>query len=115
MSITKNDKAIVMNRESLQYLANCIRLVHSLPDLLNDVLPSQTTTYSSYKVTELLNALNTDLQNYVNSAIGNLSHLKKEIASTVPTSDVANSANKIPRYNSSGHLVLPDGSEFWIA
>ena len=32
----------------------------------------------------------------------------------VPTSDVANSANKIPRYNASGHLVLPDGSEFWI-
>ena len=33
----------------------------------------------------------------------------------VPTSDVANSANKIPRYNDSGHLVLPNGSEFWIA
>ena len=33
----------------------------------------------------------------------------------VPTSDVANSANKIPRYNSSGHLVLPSGAEFWIA
>lgn len=33
----------------------------------------------------------------------------------VPTSDVANRANKIPRYNSSGHLVLPNGSEFWIA
>lgn len=33
----------------------------------------------------------------------------------VPTSEVANSANKIPRYNSSGHLVLPNGSEFWIA
>lgn len=33
----------------------------------------------------------------------------------VPTSEVANSANKIPRYNSNGHLVLPDGSEFWIA
>ena len=33
----------------------------------------------------------------------------------VPTSEVANSANKIPRYNSSGHLVLPDGFEFWIA
>ena len=33
----------------------------------------------------------------------------------VPKSEVANSANKIPRYNSSGHLVLPDGSEFWIA
>ena len=32
----------------------------------------------------------------------------------VPTSDVANSANKIPRYNSNGHLVLPSGAEFWI-
>ena len=35
--------------------------------------------------------------------------------SYIPTSDVANSANKIPRYNADGHLVLPDGSEFWIA
>ena len=33
----------------------------------------------------------------------------------VPISEVANSANKIPRYNADGHLVLPDGSEFWIA
>lgn len=32
----------------------------------------------------------------------------------VPTSDVANSANKIPRYNANGHLVLPSGAEFWI-
>lgn len=32
----------------------------------------------------------------------------------VSTSDVANSANKIPRYNSDGHLVLPSGAEFWI-
>ena len=89
MSFTKNDQAVVLNRESLQYLANCIRLVHSLPDLLNDVLPSQTTTYSSYKVTELLNTLNTDLQNYVNNALGNLSNLKKKIVSVAPTDDSA--------------------------
>lgn len=89
MSFTKNDQAVVLNKESLQYLANCIRLVHSLPDLLNDVLPSQTTTYSSYKVAELLNTLNTDLQNYVNSALGNLSHLKKEVVPVVPTNDNA--------------------------
>ena len=89
MAFTKNDQAVVLNRESLQYLANCIRLVHSLPDLLNDVLPSQTTTYSSYKVTELLNTLNTDLQNYVNNALGNLSHLKKEIVSVAPTDNSA--------------------------
>lgn len=28
--------------------------------------------------------------------------------------EVSNAANKVPRYSSSGHLVLPDGSEFWI-
>lgn len=89
MSFTKNDQAVVLNKESLQYLANCIRLVHSLPDLLNDVLPSQTTTYSSYKVVELLNTLNTDLQNYVNSALGNLSHLKKEVVPVAPTDSSA--------------------------
>lgn len=32
----------------------------------------------------------------------------------VPTSDVANAANKIPKYNAEGHLVFPSGSEFWI-
>ena len=30
------------------------------------------------------------------------------------SSEVANAANKIPRYNNSGHLVLPNGAEFWI-
>jgi hypothetical protein len=36
------------------------------------------------------------------------------ITDAVPAADVGNAANKIPRYNSDGHLVLPDGSEFWI-
>lgn len=29
-------------------------------------------------------------------------------------SQVGNEANKIPRYNSEGHLVFPDGSEMWV-
>lgn len=32
----------------------------------------------------------------------------------IPITKVGNSAEKIPVYNSDGHLVLPDGSEFWI-
>lgn len=32
----------------------------------------------------------------------------------VPNSDVGNVANKIPKYNADGHLVLPNGAEFWI-
>lgn len=39
----------------------------------------------------------------------------KDIANTyLPKSDVANSANKVPRFNSSGHFVFPDGSEMWV-
>lgn len=33
----------------------------------------------------------------------------------VPTSEVANVANKIPRYNGRGHLVFPNGAEIWVA
>lgn len=32
----------------------------------------------------------------------------------VPNSEVGNAASKIPKYNASGHLVLPNGAEFWI-
>lgn len=32
----------------------------------------------------------------------------------IHVTDVGNAANKIPRYNANGHLVLPNGAEFWI-
>lgn len=31
----------------------------------------------------------------------------------VQQSDVANEANKIPKFNAEGHLVLPSGAEIW--
>lgn len=40
---------------------------------------------------------------------------KPDLSKYVPTSEVGNAANKIPKYNTSGHLVLPNGAEFWIA
>ncbi len=40
---------------------------------------------------------------------------KPDLSKYVPTSEVGNEANKIPKYNASGHLVLPNGAEFWIA
>lgn len=36
-----------------------------------------------------------------------------DMSDYVETSEVANEAGKIPRYNSQGHLVLPDGTEIW--
>lgn len=41
--------------------------------------------------------------------------ITKNLEGYVPTTDVGNAANKIPKYNSSGHLVLPSGAEFWIS
>lgn len=64
-------------------------------------------TTADVSVTGLGSAAYTDSSAYATS-----SHTHSDY---VPTSDVANSANKIPRYNADGHLVLPDGSEFWIA
>ena len=64
-------------------------------------------TTADVAVTGLGSAAYTDSNAY---AASNHTH-----SDYVPTSDVANSANKIPRYNADGHLVLPDGSEFWIA
>lgn len=64
-------------------------------------------TTADVAITGLGSAAYTD-----SSAYADASHTHSDY---VPTSDVANSANKIPRYNADGHLVLPDGSEFWIA
>ena len=64
-------------------------------------------TTADVAVTGLGSAAYTDSSAYASS---NHTH-----SDYVPTSEVANSANKIPRYNADGHLVLPDGSEFWIA
>ena len=32
----------------------------------------------------------------------------------LPNNAVGNEANKVPKYNNSGHLVFPDGSEMWV-
>lgn len=51
---------------------------------------------------------------FVHSAIPTKVSSFTNDAGYITTSDVANSANKIPRYNANGHLVLPSGAEFWI-
>lgn len=83
----------VLNLEALQYLANCIKKVNSLPELLNDVSVSQQTTFSSYRVSELLLSLQSDMEAYTNSAIGGLTHLKKEIVTALP--DVADAEENV--------------------
>lgn len=89
MSISQDKKAVVIDKQGLEYICSCIKLLQSVPELLNDLTPSQKTVYSSYKVTELINALGENLQTYVNTSLGALNNLKKEIVKTVPSVDTA--------------------------
>lgn len=59
-------------------------------------------------------AVATQLQNKADLVDGKVPTEQLPEMDYVPSSVVGNEANKIPKYNASGHLVLPDGSEFWI-
>lgn len=55
------------------------------------------------------------LDNYYNKTEveKKVSAVESKLGDYVLNSDVANQANKIPRFNSDGHLVLPSGLEIW--
>ena len=55
------------------------------------------------------------LDNYYNKTEveQKVSAVESKLGDYVLNSDVANKANKIPRFNSDGHLVLPSGLEIW--
>jgi hypothetical protein len=77
----------------------------STPSWIKDLQVGSDKDSAKYVVTSV-NGVNAD----------NLGNVMLDIPSTdnfVQQSDVANVANKIPRYNSEGHLVLPSGAEIW--
>lgn len=62
------------------------------------------------------NVLLTDYVRFINGTAPLDGNITLDIPSTdnfVQQSDVANAANKIPRFNVLGHLVLPSGAEIW--
>ena len=63
----------------------------------------------------VVNNAKSSLTSTINSSISSLrTELKNEMSGNyVLKSDVSNTAGHIPRYNSSGHLVLPSGIEIW--
>lgn len=67
----------------------------------------------SKEITDRGNADNslTDQIKNVTNLLGSHNHDDRY----VKVSEVANAANKIPKYNAEGHLVLPNGAEFWIS
>lgn len=62
------------------------------------------------------NVLLTDYVRFINDIAPVDGNITLDIPSTdnfVQQSDVANAANKIPKFSAEGHLVLPSGAEIW--
>ena len=85
-------------------------VVNSAKTALNNTINSTKTS-----LINTINSTKTSLTNTINSSISNLrTELKNEMSGNyVNKTDVSNTANHIPRYNGSGHLVLPSGIEIW--
>lgn len=79
---------------------------------------AKTTDFVNYATTAALDnkADKTQLNDYVTtSALDGKGYLTshQDISGKLDKTDISNAANKIPRYNAEGHLVLPDGTELW--
>ena len=82
-------KGDILTHEALSYMAGLVRETTKIKDGIDDLNIRTDGTYSSKKITDLLNTLEYDMQTYINSSIGSMNHLKKEIVSTVPSASSA--------------------------
>lgn len=89
-----------------------IDTINSVIDDVNNVSLSSlgvTATAAELNKMDGVTATTTEL-NYVD---GVTSNVQTQLNNKLATSEVANSAGKVPRYSTDGHLVLPSGTELW--
>lgn len=72
-----------------------------------------TTTGGLSSRIDIVESKEADLSNKIDSVEKRVDTLEADKTNYVKVSDVANQADKIPRFNSEGHLVLPSGLEIW--
>lgn len=72
-----------------------------------------TTTGNLSSRIDIVESKEADLSNKIDSVEKRVDTLEADKENYVKVSDVANQADKIPRFNSEGHLVLPSGLEIW--
>ena len=77
-----------LDQTNVSFVLGLIRDIVNTPTILNDSNIQTSSTYSSYKIDQLLTTLKTDLQNDYRSLINGLTHLNKEIVTTLPTTDI---------------------------
>ena len=79
MAISKSDNAMVMTRESIEYLVGLIRDLANVSEGINDISITSSTTFSSYKIDILLKTLKSDCNDYADKIVANLSRLELKV------------------------------------
>ena len=102
MSIEKNDEACVIKREALEYILGLIKNISKVSDGINDTDVQTSSTFSSYKIDQLLDKLKEDCNDYTKDLIGSIIKLTCQKTTEEPTLDNSD-INVI-------YLYSPDGN-----
>ena len=84
-----SNKVRNLSESNVKFLCGLIRDVRNIAHLLNDLSISSLTTFSSLKITQLAQETKHSLEQYIQSSINGLTHLKKEIVDTLPSDEDA--------------------------
>ena len=108
-------------RETRSWAEDCFSQISGYPDKATTKVITWTTT--TRPTTPNLLGYNSDTKTleYINDSgevkepvTGINSNIQDLYNTKLDKSEVANAANKVPRFNASGHLAFPNGAEMWV-
>ena len=102
MSIGKNEEACVIKKEALEYILGLIKNISKVSDGINDTDVQTSSTFSSYKIDQLLDKLKEDCNDFTKNLIGSIIKLTCQKTTEEPTLDNSD-INVI-------YLYSPDGN-----
>ena len=87
MSIGKNEEACVIKKEALEYILGLIKNMSKVSEGINDTDVQTSSTFSSYKIDQLLDKLKEDCNDYTKDLIGSIIKLTCQKTTEEPTLD----------------------------
>ena len=87
MSIGKNEEACVIKKEALEYILGLIKNISKVSDGINDTDVQTSSTFSSYKIDQLLDKLKEDCNDFTKNLVGSIIKLTCQKTTEEPTLD----------------------------
>lgn len=85
MSIGKNEEACVIKKEALEYILGLIKNISKVSDGINDTDVQTSSTFSSYKIDQLLDKLKEDCNDFTKNLVGSIIKLTCQKTTEEPT------------------------------